>query len=115
MCEKAIWLSSNSLPSNGHTIEYCNFKSNNGAAIAEHITIQAGGHEDISITDSTFGLATSFLSCGAENSGIIARCQFDDYVATLANSTGKVKVPANTMSVVGCQGGVGLDVIQSQA
>lgn len=115
MCEKAVWLSSDSLPSNGHAVQYCNFKSNNGAAIAEHLTIAAGAHVDLAITDSTFGKATSFLSCGAANSGIIARCQFDDLVATLANSTGKVKVPADTMTVVGCQGGEGLDVIQSQA
>ena len=116
MCEKAIWWSSGSLPSNGHTVEYCNFKSNNGAAIAEHITIVAGLHVDISITDCTFDIATSFISSGdGTNEGIIARCQFNDLVATLANSTGKVKLPVGGMTCVGCQGGVGLDVIQSQA
>jgi hypothetical protein len=115
MCEKGVYIQDNVLPSNGHTIEYCNFKSNNGAAIAEHITIRAGGHKDISITDCTFDIATSFISCGTGNQGIIARCQFNDLVATLANSTGKVKLPVGTMTCVGCQGGVGLDVIQSQA
>ena len=115
MCEKGVWFSSGSLPSNGHTIEHCNFKSNNGAAIAEHITVIAGLHADISITDCTFDIATSFISCGSTNDGIIARCQFNDLVATLANSTGKVKLPVGTMTCVGCQGGVGLDVIQSQA
>jgi len=115
MCEKGIYLQDNIIPSNGHTIEYCNFKSNNGAAIAEHITIRAGGHKDITISDCTFDIATSFLSCGTGNQGIIARCQFNDLVATLANSTGKVKIPVGTMTVVGCTGGVGLDVIQSQA
>jgi hypothetical protein len=115
ICEKAVWLSSNTLPSNGHTVEYCNFKSNNGVAVAEHLTIVAGAHTDISVTDCTFDIATSFLSCGANNQGIVARCQFNDLVATLANSTGKVKMPVGTMTCVGCDGGVGLNVIQSQA
>lgn len=114
MCEKAIWIPG-VVASNGHKIQNCDFKSNNGAAIAEHITIAAGLNADIVIKDSIFEMATSFLSCGAGNTGIIANCQFEDLVATLANSTGKVKVPAGTMSVVGCTGGLGLAVIQSQA
>jgi len=115
MSETSIIIGTTSLSSNGHTIEHCNFKSNNGAAIAEHITIASGQHVDISITDSTFDVATSFISCGsASNEGIIARCQFNDLVATLANATGKIKIPSASMACVGCTGGVGLDVIQSQ-
>jgi len=114
--EKSIYLSSNTQPSNGHTIEYCNFKGNNGAAIAEHITVRAGGHEDISIDHCNFDAATSFLSCGGGNSGLISNCTFADTAATLANSTGKVAVPAaQTVKVTGCWGGVSLAVIQSAA
>lgn len=113
--EKAVYIDSNTIPSNGHTIEYCNFKSNNGAAVAEHLTV-VGGCEDINVDHCNFDAATSFLSCGSGVNGLISNCTFADTVATLANSTGKVAVPAaQTVKVTGCWGGVSLAVIQSAA
>ena len=114
-CLRGVYLSSSVVPSNGHTIEYCNFKDINGAAATEHITIVSGLHADITVSDCTFDVATSFFSCGSSATGIVARCQFNDLVATLANSTGKVKMPVGSMTCVGCDGGLGLNVIQSQA
>ena len=114
--ENAIWMSSNAIPSNGHSVLNSHFKDNNGAAVTCHITTIAGAHVGWLIKDCTFGRATTFITVGANNSGLISRCDFEDLTATLANSTGKVKIPVGTqVAVTGCSGGVGLDVIQSQA
>jgi hypothetical protein len=118
--DSGVQLQDNALPSSGHTIEYCNFKGINDAGptttIAEHITVRAGGHHDITIDHCNFSKATSFISCGSGNTGLISNCCFADTSATLANSTGMVKVPAaQTVKVTGCWGGVSLAVIQSAA
>lgn len=118
--DSGVQIQDNVLPSSGHTIEYCNFKGINDAGptttIAEHITVRAGGHHDITIDHCNFSKATSFISCGSGNTGIISNCTFADTAATLANSTGKVAVPAaQTVKVTGCWGGVSLAVIQSAA
>jgi len=113
---RGVWMSSSSLPSNDHRIINCDFTDNNGAAIAEHIVTASGSHVSWVIRDCTFGEATNFIEVGANNSGIIANCHFEDLTATLANSTGGIKIPVGTeVAVTGCSGGVGLDVIQSQA
>jgi hypothetical protein len=113
-----VQIQDNILPSSGHTIEYCNFKGINDAGptttIAAHIIVRAGGHHDISIDHCNFSKATAFITCGSGNTGLISNCTFADTSATLANSSGKVTVPAaQTVLVTGCWGGVSLAVIQS--
>ena len=110
-----VYIDSNATPSNGHTVEYCNFKSNNGAAVAKHLHIR-GGAEDVTVHGCTFGEATVFILVAGTPSGLISGCYFTDASATLANSTGKVTIPATqTMKCTGCWGGVSLAVIQSAA
>ena len=103
------------IPSNGHTVEYCNFKQNNGTSVANYMLI-AGGAEDITVNGCTFGESTNHIIATGAPSGVISNCTFGDDVATLANSTGKIQIPATqTMQVTGCWGGVSLAVIQSAA
>ena len=102
-------------PSRGHKIINCDFMDYNGAVATNYITFGTGLHAGCLVKNSTFGKATNFITVKTGATGIIANCQFDDLVATLANSTGKVTVPIGTMSVVGCTGGIGLVVVQSQA
>jgi hypothetical protein len=110
-----VWIDSNTTPGNGHTIEYCDFKANNGAAVAKHIYVY-GSCDDITIKGCTFGIATKFLIVSGAATGLISDCYFADTVATLANSTGKVQVPSTqAVKVTGCWGGVSLAVIQSAA
>lgn len=110
-----VYLNSNTIPSNGHTVEYCNFKSNNGTAVAKHLYARSTC-KDLTIKGCTFDDATAFLSVDAACTGIITDCSFADTAATLANSTGKVTIPATQcVKVTGCWGGVSLAVIQSAA
>ena len=115
-CLMGITIPSNTLPCNGHTIEYCNFKNINGATATSHIKTSAGGNHDIAIDHCNFDLGTNLIYMGNANTGLISNCCFVDTVATLANSTGLVRVPASeTVAVTGCWGGVSLAVIQSAA
>jgi len=113
---KGVYFSSTALPGNQHLIQRCNFVDNNGAALASHIEFAAGTQYGFVIRECTFGEATAFINTAGNVSGIISACHFEDLVATLANSTGKVKIAIGSeVAVTGCFGGVGLAVIQSQA
>jgi len=114
--ENAVWMSSGTLGSNQHRVINCDFVDNNGTALTTHITTHSGSHRGWVIRDCTFGGAAPFILVGANNTGLIANCHFQDLTATLANSTGGITIPVGTeVAVTGCSGGVGLDVIQSQA
>jgi polygalacturonase len=113
---QAIQIGDDIIPSRNHKVINCNFHDNNIAAATRYIKVQAGLQAGIVIRDCTFGIATHFIVCGAGTSGIIANCYFADTAATLANSTGKVEIPATQdVKVTGCWGGVSLAVIQSAA
>ena len=113
---QAIQIGDDIVPGRNHKVLNCHFHDNNGAVADAYIKVQAGGFQGIVIRDCDFGIATKFITVGGGVSGIIAGCYFADTSATLANSTGKVAVPAaQTMSVTGCWGGVSLAVIQSAA
>ena len=114
--ENAVWMSSGTLGSNQHRIINCDFVDNNGTALTTHITTHSGSHRGWVIRDCTFGGASPFILVGANNTGLISNCHFQDLTATLANSTGGIDIPVATeVAVTDCSGGVGLDVIQSQA
>ena len=113
---QAIQIGDNIVPGRNHKVINCHFHDNNGAVADCYIKVQAGGFEGIVIHGCTFGIATKFITVGGGVTGIISNCYFADTSATLANSTGKVQVPAaQTISVTGCWGGVSLAVIQSAA
>jgi len=114
---QAIQLGDDITTFRNHKVINCNFHDNNGAAATNYITVGTGANKGIVIRDCTFGNATKFIivPTGA-TSGIIAGCYFQDTVATLANSTGKVQTPSGQdVAVTGCWGGVSLAVIQSAA
>jgi len=117
-CASGINLASNIVPSSGHTVEYCNFKSINAAAITVHINIPAGSAHDWNIHHCNFCDATKFIVCGASGvSGTISNCNFDDGVNTdvAASSTGKIEIPAamDTVGVVDCWDGTGAAIASS--
>ncbi len=101
-----------SVPSNGHTIEYCNFKSNNGASVALHIAISAST-EDFNIDHCNFGQATEFITVVDGASGMISNCTFNDgSTAVLASDGEKIDIPTacDEVGVAGCWGGDGTAV-----
>jgi len=107
-CLRGVNLKADLLPSSGHTIEYCDFKTINAAACTLHINIPAGSGHDWTIDGCTFCAATTFINIGAVGSGIINDCGFnDETTTTVANSTGKITLPAanETVGVTGCYGG----------
>ncbi|MFH0960806.1 MAG: hypothetical protein V1897_19145 [Pseudomonadota bacterium] len=108
-CLSGINLASNILPSNGHTVEYCNFKSVNNEAITVHINIPAGSAHDWNIDHCNFQDATKFIVCGASGiSGVISNSMFADGNSVVAAaSTGKIEIPAalDTVVVANCYDG----------
>ncbi len=116
-CLKGIRLNGGSLPQNGWTIKNCDFKTINDAAISLHIQALAGSCHDFTIENCTFCKATKFLEFGASGvSGIIHNCGFnDESTATVANSTGKIEIPAanDSIGLVGCYGGDNALITQS--
>lgn len=101
-----LW-NSNTTPSNGHTIEYCNFKSNNNAVVALHLKVY-GAALDFNIDHCNFDQATKFITMIDGCSGVISNSTFNDgSTTTAANSTGKIEIPAalDEVGVVGCYGG----------
>ena len=113
---KSVYFSSTVLPGNQHRVINCDFTDNNGAAVASHIHFAAGTQYGFVIRECTFGEATAFIVIAGNASGVISACHFEDLVATLANSTGKITIPVGQeVAVTGSFGGVGLAVIQSQA
>jgi len=112
----AINLDCNTLPNNGHTIEYCNFKSNNGAAVALHLSLE--NSKDVNVDHCNFDLATKFITVVDGCTGLISNSNFNDGPnAVLANSTAKIEIPAanDEVGVANCWGGEGTVVVASGA
>jgi hypothetical protein len=106
-----INLDCNTVPNNGHTIEWCNFKSNNGAAVALHMSLE--NSKDVNVDHCNFDQATKFITVVDGCTGMISNCTFNDgSTAVVANSTGKVEIPAacDEVGVAGCWGGDGTAV-----
>jgi len=104
----AINLDCNTLPNNGHTIEYCNFKSNNGASVTLHVSVE--NSKDFNIDHCNFDQATKFITVVDGATGMISNCTFNGgSTAVLAKSSGKVEIPAacDEVGVAGCYGGDG--------
>jgi hypothetical protein len=116
-CLKGIRLNGGVLPQNGYTIQNCDFKTINDATITSHIDAVAGSCHDWTIDNCTFCKATKFMTFGASGvSGIIHNCGFmDETTATVANSTGKIEIPAanDSIGLVGCYGGDNALITQS--
>lgn len=114
-CTHGIKLGDTVLPSNGHNIEHCNFKSINNAAITVHITVVAGSSHDWNIDHCNFQVATKFITIGASGvSGVISNCGFaDGSNVVTAKSTGKIEIPAanDAIGVCGCYDGSGALIV----
>jgi hypothetical protein len=107
---RGVWISSGTLPCNNHRIINCDFLSNNGAAIAEHIVIAAGLHVDWTIRDCTFGLATNPIEIGDNTTGVIANCYFNNGSSGMtAASAGDILLGSanDEVGISGCYGGDG--------
>ena len=97
------------VPSNGHTIEYCNFKANNSASVSLYIAVPAST-KDFNIDHCNFDQATAFITVADGASGMISNCMFNSgSTAVVAKSTGKITIPAacDEVGVAGCYGGDG--------
>ena len=97
------------VPSNGHTVEYCNFKDNNGASVTLYMSISAST-EDFNIDHCNFGQATKFITVVDGASGMISNCTFNDGSTAVKASNGeKVDIPTacDEVGVAGCYGGDG--------
>lgn len=107
-----IRFSNAGVPSNGHTIESCNFKSNNGATVTLHMYID-GATEDFNVDHCNFDQATTFIQVidGAE--GLISNCCFNNgSTAVTATDNGQIDIPTacDEVGVAGCWGGDGTAV-----
>ena len=97
------------VPSNGHTIEYCNFKGNNGASVTKYIAVPAST-KDFNIDHCNFGQATTFISVADGASGMISNCTFNNgSTAVVATNGGAIDIPTacDEVGVAGCYGGDG--------
>ena len=116
-CLKGIRLNGGVLPQSGYTIKDCDFKTINDAAITSHIDALAGSTHDWTIENCTFCKATNFMIFGAGGvSGLIHNCGFmDEITPTVANSAGKIVIPAanDSIGLVGCYGGANALITQS--
>ena len=102
-----------SLPSNGHTIEYCNFKNNNGTSVALHLNL-AGNIKDFNVDHCNFDLATQFIVTADGATGLISNSNFNDGPNTVvAKSTGKIQIDAanDEIGVANCWSGNGVAVL----
>jgi len=107
----AINLDCDTLPNNSHTIEYCNFKSNNGASVALHASLE--NSKDFNLDHCNFDQATKFITVVDGATGMISNSTFNSgSTAVVANSTGKIEIPAacDEVGVAGCWGGDGTAV-----
>ena len=105
---QAIQIGDDIVPGRNHKVINCNFHDNNGAVADCYIKVQAGLFAGIVIRDSSFGIATKFITIGAGTSGVLANCYFDDgSTTTTAKSTGKIEIPAanDLWGVCACYGG----------
>ena len=106
-----INLDCNSLPNNSHTIEDCDFKSNNGASVALHMSLE--NSKDFNVKNCNFDQATKFITVVDGATGLISGCSFNSgSTAVTANSTGKIEIPAacDEVGVANCWGGDGTAV-----
>ena len=107
---RGVWLASTALPSNQHRVINCDFTTNNGAAIANHVYIH-GFVRDFVVRDSTFGLSTNPINVVSDGAtGIIANCYFNNgSTAMTAASAGDIIIVAanDEVGVSGCWGGDG--------
>lgn len=105
----AIKFTNVAVPSNSMTIEYCNFKSNNGASVTNHIVVSAST-VDFNIDHCNFDQATTFITVADGATGMISNCTFNDgSTAVVAKSSGKIVIPSgcDEVGVAGCYGGDG--------
>ena len=96
------------VPNNGHLIEYSNFKSNNGVVVTLYLDLASS--KDIMVDHCNFDQATTFITCVDGAEGLISNCCFNDgSTTTVANSSGKIEIPAanDELSLTGCYGGGG--------
>lgn len=118
-CTYGIYLGNNVDPSNGHTIEYTNFKSVNNGTITVHITVLAGSTHDFNIDHCNFQTATKFITFGATGvSGVLSNSCFNNgSTAVAANSAGKIEIPAanDAIGVCGCYDGSGALIVANGA
>jgi len=104
-------LDCNTLPNNSHTIENCDFKSNNGASVTLHMSLE--NSKDVNVNGCNFDQATKFITVVDGCTGNISNCTFNSgSTAVVASSTGKVEIPAacDEVGVAGCWGGDGTAV-----
>jgi len=110
----AINLDCNTVPNNSHTIQYCDFKSNNGVAVALHMSLE--NSKDVNVDHCNFDLATKFITVIDGCTGSISNCTFNNgSTAIIANSTGQIEIPAacDEVGIAACWGGDGTAVDSS--
>jgi len=107
----AINLDCNTVPNNGHTIEWCNFKSNNGASVALHLSLE--NSKDFNVDHCNFDQATKFITVVDGATGMISNCTFNGgSTAVVAANGEKIDIPTacDEVGVAGCWGGDGTAV-----
>jgi len=107
----AINFDCNTLSNNSMTVKYCDFKSNNGASVALHVSME--NSKDFNVDHCNFDQATKFITVIDGATGIISNCTFNGgSTAVLAKSTGKIEIPAacDEVGVAACWGGDGTAV-----
>ena len=116
---RGVWLASGGeggLPSNQHRIINCDFTTNNGASIANHVYIW-GFVRDFVVRDCTFGLSTNPINCTSDGStGIIFNCGFNNGDTTMtAASAGDIIIVADNdeIGVSACWAGDGTPIATS--
>jgi len=106
-----INLDCNTVPNNCHTIEFCNFKSNNGASVALHMSLE--NSKDVNVNHCNFDQATKFITVVDGCTGMISNCTFNDgSTAVTATNAGKIEIPTacDEVGIAGCWGGDGTAV-----
>jgi len=97
------------VPSNSHTIEYCNFKSNAGSSVTKHINVSASTL-DFNIDHCNFDRATTFISTLDGATGLISNSNFNQgSTPVTATNAGHIDIPTanDEIGVANCWGGDG--------
>ena len=105
------------VPSNHHTIEYCNFKGNNGASVTKHINVSAST-KDINIDHCNFDRATTFISTLDGTTGLISNSNFHNGItAVTATNGGYIDIPTanDEVGVANCWDGAGGAIVADGA
>jgi len=105
----AINFTNSAVPSNTHTVEWCDFKSNNGASVTLHMAISAST-EDFNVNHCNFDQATKFITVADGASGNISFCTFNDGSTEVGADDGeKIDIPTacDEVGVCACWGGDG--------